>query len=222
MQLILFDCDGTLVDSQCVIHAAMSRAFADVGLAPPTRERALSIIGLSLMEAVARLLPDAGGRTLEAVAEGYRSAAATLRDDVALAEPMFPGARETLSALAHRPDVLLGLATGKSRQGVDRLIAKEGLDGVFTIIETADNSPSKPHPAMIAQAMRAAGVEADHTTMIGDTTFDIEMARAAGVTGIGVAWGYHPVVALERAGADRIVASFAELRRALIPPETLA
>ena len=222
MQLILFDCDGTLVDSQLVIHAAMSAAFDGVGLAAPSRERALSIVGLSLMEAVATLLPDAGGRTVQTVADGYKQAAVALRDDPAFAEPFFPGARETLHALAGRNDVLLGMATGKSRRGVDRLIAKEGLEGVFAVIETADSAPSKPHPAMILQAMAAAGVDKTNTTMIGDTTFDIAMARAAKVTGIGVAWGYHPAAALVQSGAHQIVESFEELNAALALPEVAA
>ena len=222
MHLILFDCDGTLVDSQLVIHAAMSRAFAAAGIAAPSRERALSIVGLSLMEAVATLLPDAGGRTLQTVADGYKQAAAELREDPAFAEPFFPGARETLFALSKRPDVVLGVATGKSRRGVDRLIAKEGLEGVFTVIETADSAPSKPNPGMILQAMAATGVGVARTVMIGDTTFDIGMARAAGVTGIGVAWGYHPVSALVQSGAHHIVESFADLHPALALPEGAA
>jgi phosphoglycolate phosphatase len=219
MQLVIFDCDGTLIDSQNIIHAAMSRAFEAAGIAPPERARALSIVGLSLIEAVSRLLPEVGGRTLTTVAEGYKAAARDLREDAAYAEPFFPGARETLVALAARPDTVLGLATGKSRRGVDRLIAKESLDGVFAVIQTADNAPSKPHPAMIKQAMREAGVGPGRTTMIGDTTFDIDMARSAGVRGIGVAWGYHPVAALERSGAHRIIHSFDELPDAIGLPE---
>jgi phosphoglycolate phosphatase len=156
------------------------------------------------------------------VAAGYRESAAALREDPAFGEPFFTGAREILTVLAARPDVLLGLATGKSRRSVDRLIAREGIEGVFAVVETADSAPSKPHPAMLEQAMRQAGVGAAATTMVGDTTFDIEMARAAGVTGIGVAWGYHPVASLERAGAHRIVASFAELEATLTLPEVAA
>ncbi len=222
MHLIIFDCDGTLVDSQLVIHTAMAKAFESVGLEAPSRERALSIVGLSLMEAVSTLLPDAGGRTLQAVAEGYKAAAFSLRDDPAFAEPFFPGARDTLHALGCRKDVVLGMATGKSRRGVDRLIAKEGLNGLFTVIETADSAPSKPHPGMILQAMAATGVGETKTIMIGDTTFDIDMARAAKVTGIGVAWGYHPVAALVRSGAHSIVESFEELHAVLALPEVVA
>jgi phosphoglycolate phosphatase len=217
MQLVLFDCDGTLVDSQNIIHAAMSAAFEAAGLEPPCRQRALSIVGLSLMEAVSRLLPEVGGRTLTAVADGYKHHAQALRSDPAFSEPFFPGARETVLWLARRPDVVLGVATGKSRRGVDRLIDESGLEGVFTIIQTADSAPSKPHPAMIEQAMREAGVGPERTTMIGDTTYDIDMARNAGVTGIGVAWGYHPVEALRQSGAHHIIESFGELEPLLQP-----
>ncbi|MEZ5926786.1 MAG: HAD-IA family hydrolase [Hyphomicrobiaceae bacterium] len=215
MQLILFDCDGTLVDSQLVIHTAMSRAFERSAVAPPDRQRALSIVGLSLHEAVRRLLPGGEEGMLQEIANGYKAAASELREDPAFAAPFFPGARETLMTLAGRTDVVLGLATGKSRRGVDRLIATEGLEGVFGVIQTADSAPSKPHPAMILQAMASAGASESQTIMIGDTTFDIDMAREARVTGIGVAWGYHPVDALVQSGADRIVESYADLRSAL-------
>ncbi len=220
MQLILFDCDGTLVDSQALIQAAMTGAFRTLGLAPPERSRTLSVVGLSLPEAMARMLPEASPATHLAAAEAYKTAAIALRDDAAYAEPFFSGARETIVALANKPGVRLGLATGKSRRGVDRLIAHAGLEGVFTAIETADSAPSKPHPGMILQAMLTAGVEAAATTMIGDTTFDLDMARSAGVRGIGVAWGYHPVSALRASGAHHIVQTFAELDDLLGPRTT--
>jgi phosphoglycolate phosphatase len=215
MQLILFDCDGTLVDSQALIQAAMTGAFRTLGLAPPERSQTLSVVGLSLPEAMARMLPAAGPATHLRAAEAYKTAAIALRDDAAYAEPFFAGARETVLALAAQPGILLGLATGKSRRGVDRLIAHAGLDGVFAAIETADSAPSKPHPGMILQAMRTVGAQAARTTMIGDTTFDLDMARSAGVRGIGVAWGYHPVVALRASGANHVVHSFAELHSVL-------
>lgn len=211
MQLVIFDCDGTLVDSQALIQAAMTGAFAALGLAPPDRIRTLSVVGLSLPEAMARMLPEASPATHLAAADSYKAAAIALRDDAAYAEPFFSGARETILALADEPGVLLGLATGKSRRGVDRLIAHAGFDGVFAAIETADSAPSKPHPGMILQAMQTAGCNPSMTTMVGDTTFDLDMARNAGVRGIGVAWGYHPVASLQASGADHIVTSFAEL-----------
>lgn len=205
MNLVIFDCDGTLVDSQHLIVAAMTRAFADHKLALPNREDILSIVGLSLPIAVARLLPESDPKTVTAVSDAYRDAFGELRRDPSHNEPMFPGALEVIKALAERSDVLLGVATGKSRRGVAALFERFAIAPHFVTIQTADTHPSKPHPSMILTAMAEAGAEASRTAMIGDTTYDIEMARAAGVSAIGVSWGYHPSVALEAAGAHVIV-----------------
>lgn len=217
--LVIFDCDGTLVDSQHVIVAAMELAFSGEGLAPPPRQAILSIVGLSLPEAIWRLaqvLPDVPDEaaTLR-LTDGYKDAFNILRKDPAHEEPMFPGAHEGVLDLAGRDDVILGIATGKSRRGVDRLLKTRGLEGCFVTIQTADDAPSKPHPAMIEQAMGEAGVRAEETVMIGDTTFDIEMAKNAGVAGLGVSWGYHPPAHLERAGADYIAPDFDALLGAI-------
>jgi phosphoglycolate phosphatase len=211
MKLVIFDCDGTLVDSQHLILTAMERAFARSGLAALPRERVLAVIGLSLPLAVERLLPHTDMRTIAAVTEGYKAAFGELRQDPAHHEPMFPGAREAIEALGRHDDVLLGMATGKSRRGVVALFERFGLDAHFATIQTADTHPSKPHPSMILQAMADVGARPEDTVMVGDSTFDMEMAANAGVHAIGVAWGYHPVGALERAGAHMIVASFDDL-----------
>ncbi len=212
MRLIIFDCDGTLVDSQHIIVAAMTRAFAAHGIDLPMRDKILSIVGLSLPLAVARLLPDGvEPRTVERVSEAYREAFGELRRDPCHQEPMFPGALEAIRELAGRPDVVLGVATGKSRRGVAALFERFEIGGHFVTIQTADTHPSKPHPSMILTAMAEVGGRAEDTVMIGDTTFDIEMARAAGVGAIGVGWGYHPTVALEAAGAHLIVDRCQEL-----------
>jgi phosphoglycolate phosphatase len=205
MKLIIFDCDGTLVDSQHLIVTAMGQAFAAAGLEPLPRSDVLAIVGLSLPVAVARLLPTAAPATVLAVAEAYRDAFHQLRQDPANHEPMFPGALETVTALSARDDVVLGVATGKSRRGVAAILERFGLTSRFITVQTADTHPSKPHPSMILKAMEETGASPADTVMIGDTTFDIEMARAAGVGAIGVGWGYHPVLALERAGAHVIV-----------------
>src|SRR3989304_4980803 len=115
-------------------------------------------------------------------------------------EPLFPGVREALHVLSRRDNVLIGMATGKSRRGVDAVLAREGLRPFFATIQTADTHPSKPHPSMILAAMAEAGSEARGTVMIGDTTYDIEMARQAGVGAIGVGWGGHSGPALGAAG----------------------
>jgi phosphoglycolate phosphatase len=211
MRLIIFDCDGTLVDSQHIIVSAMTRAFARHRLGAPAREAILSIVGLSLPIAVARLMPGAEAEAVEAVSVAYREAFAELRQDPAHNEPMFPGALEAVRELGRRPDVALGVATGKSRRGVATLLERFGIGGHFVTIQTADTHPSKPHPSMILTAIAETGAEPHRTVMIGDTTYDVEMARAAGVGAIGVAWGYHAPIALEAAGAHVIVARCEDL-----------
>ncbi|MEO0672191.1 MAG: HAD-IA family hydrolase [Pseudomonadota bacterium] len=209
--LVIFDCDGTLVDSQNIIVTAMTCAFESAGRTPPTRGETLSIVGLSLPVAMSMLAPDADDNGVERLAEDYRQAFGALRSEPSLHEPMFDGMADALRALHARPDVVIGMATGKSRRGVDRIVEKHDLGGMFSTIQTADGHPSKPHPSMIEQAMRDADAEPQRTVMIGDTTFDVEMAVGAGVTPIGVAWGYHDVAELRSAGADLVAESPAEL-----------
>lgn len=209
--LVIFDCDGTLVDSQNIIVTAMTRAFQSAGRTPPTRGETLSIVGLSLPVAMSMLAPDADDNGVERLVEDYRKAFGALRSEPSLHEPMFDGMADALRALHARPDVVIGMATGKSRRGVDRIVEKHDLGGMFSTIQTADGHPSKPHPSMIEQAMRDADAEPQRTVMIGDTTFDVEMAVAAGVTPIGVAWGYHDVAELRSGGADLVAETPAEL-----------
>jgi len=211
MKLVIFDCDGTLVDSQYIIVTAMQRAFAAAGLALLPRERVLAVVGLSLPLAAERLLPNADMRTIAAVMAGYKAAFGVLRRDPAHHEPLFPGARQAIEALCRHDDVLLGLATGKSQHGVIALLGRFGLDSRFATIQTADAHPSKPHPSMVLGAMAHVGADPEDTVMIGDTTFDMEMAVNAGVEAIGVAWGYHRTAALERAGAHMIVERYDDL-----------
>jgi len=215
MYLVLFDCDGTLVDSQAMIVAAMEHAFHDVGLAPPARAVTLSIVGLSLPVAMAALtagLPDA---PVAALVDAYRGAFHRLRTEPVDREPAYPGALAAIEALAARDDVLLGVATGKSRRGLDAVLARLGIADRFVTLQTADDAPSKPDPTMVRQALAEAGVPAGRTVVVGDTTFDMDMARAAGAFAIGVAWGYHPTDRLLAAGAHRLVADFAELPAAV-------
>lgn len=204
MHLVLFDCDGTLVDSQHIIVEAMTRAFTANGLAPLPAKQVLSIVGLSLPLAVERLLPDSEPDVIGRVTQGYRDAFGVLRRDPAHHEPLYPGILEVIHELSARPDVVLGVATGKSIRGVVALFERMQLGQHFVTIQTADTNPSKPHPAMIQTAIVEAGVEAERTVMIGDTTYDMEMACLAGVGALGVSWGYHPAYALEAAGAHSI------------------
>jgi phosphoglycolate phosphatase len=223
VKLVLFDVDGTLVDSQNIIVAAQRAAFQAHGLEPPSRERSLSIVGITLVQAMATL---AGPKApAESIAETYKQVFNELRKDPAYAEPLFPGAAEVLERLAAREDVRLGICTGKSRRGVAHLIDTHGWERFFTVIKTADDAPSKPDPGMILQAMEETGASPSETCMIGDTTFDMQMARAAGATPIGVSWGYHPVAAVREAGAALIVDSYPELGRVLerlISPSKMA
>lgn len=217
--LLILDVDGTLVDSQNLIVAAQREAFAACGLAAPTRERSLSIVGLSLAEAFTALVGSAG--PIDALAEAYKLAFGKLRADPACVEPLFPGVAETVARLAARDDVTLGIATGKSRRGVAHILDRHGWRSAFATIQTADDAPSKPDPGMLLRAMAETGIGPERALMVGDTTFDMAMAGAAGVRAIGVSWGYHPVAALSEAGAERIVDAFGEIER-LLPARAAA
>jgi len=210
-QLIVFDYDGTLVDSQHLITRAMAEAFAGHGLVPPPVEAVRRVVGLTLERAVANLLPDPEDTATAArVAERYRQAFFALRSAPDCYEPLFPGVREALSLLG-QGEVRLGIATGKARRGLMASLERHGLESHFVTLQTADTAPSKPHPEMLNRAMSDAGTGQEETVLIGDTTYDMEMAGNAGISGIGVAWGYHDPEELRRCGAAAIVQSFAEL-----------
>lgn len=214
LRLVLFDCDGTLVDSQHMIVAAMRDAHAAEGLLPPPREDILSIVGLSLPEAFTVLSRGRADYPVSVMVEAYRNAFMRLRD-AEPPEPMFPLARDTLAALRAEPDVLMGMVTGKARRGVARVLAAHSMEGWFTTIQTADDAPSKPHPGMVLQAMAETGLPAHRTVVVGDTTYDMEMAKAAGAFALAVSWGYHPQEDLLAAGADLLVHGFAEVPAAI-------
>lgn len=215
MKLVIFDCDGTLVDSQHMILAAMGEAYAAHGLAMPARERALSIIGLSLTEAFTVLGKDEIRFPVASLAEHYKLAFHALRDSGQHMEPLYPGAVEAVAALARRGDVVLGIATGKSQRGVRLVLTHHGLIDHFITIKTADDAPSKPDPGMVTAAMRETGIAAADTVVVGDTAYDMAMARAAGATAIGVSWGYHARDSLIEAGASTVIDDFAALVPAL-------
>ena len=215
-RLVVFDCDGTLVDSQAVIVACMREAFEREGLRPPLPEAVRNIVGLSLTEAVLRLLPEPDLATAGRLAEGYRAAFLERRGRPDYDEPLFPGAREVLDALAAR-GMLLGVATGKAMRGLRLVLRHHGLEGHFATLQTADLHPSKPHSAMLEAAMRETGAAPGETLLVGDTTYDVLMAKAAGAVPVGVAWGNHPAAELRAAGAAHMLGSFDQLLD-LLPP----
>jgi phosphoglycolate phosphatase len=210
IRLIVFDCDGTLVDSQHVIVAAAERAFRAHGLEPPSVAAVHAAIGLSLELAIAAWRPETEVAERTLLADAYRTAWRALRDRDGVREPLFPGALATLMELDRRAH-LLGIATGKSRPGLSSVLEHHGITSLFASLQTADRHPSKPHPSMLEAAMAETGSTPEETLMVGDTSYDMAMARAAGVGAIGVAWGYHPVDNLLAAGATTILERFEDL-----------
>ncbi len=212
VHLVLFDCDGTLVDSQHVIHAAMAAAFTGQGLDAPPREVVRTVVGLQLDTAIARLVPELDAASVGLLAQGYKTAFAAMREepDAVSREPLYDGMADLVARLAG-DGVLLGVATGKSMRGLRNTLAMHGLERHFVTLQTPDNAPGKPHPGMVLQAMAETGAAPQATVVIGDTSFDMEMARNAGVTALGVAWGYHPPEDLMAAGAGAVAGDVAAL-----------
>ncbi|NIJ08310.1 phosphoglycolate phosphatase [Sphingomonas vulcanisoli] len=202
-RLAVFDCDGTLVDSGASICAAMAQGFAACGLPAPTTLATRSIIGLSLPQAIARLLPEGEPATHALLIEAYKASFFAARQQGELHEPLYEGIADAIAELEAR-GWLLGVATGKSDRGLNAILEAHGLHPRFVTLQTADRHPSKPHPSMLHQAMADAGAAPETTAMIGDTSYDMEMAKAAGAAAIGVAWGYHSADLLREAGADAV------------------
>jgi len=210
IKLCVFDCDGTLIDSQHSIVACMASAFAAQGLAEPTAAAVRHVVGLALTPAVARLLPDADELTHERVAQSYRDAFTVMRRSGDVCEPLYPGVLEALEAI-EGTGWLLGVATGKSHRGLIATLTGHGLHERFVTLQTADVAASKPNPDMMLRAMDEAGAEPSATVMVGDTTYDMEMARNAGASAIGVSWGYHDEKHLWDTGAHAVISDFADL-----------
>jgi phosphoglycolate phosphatase len=209
-RLCIFDCDGTLVDSQYEIIAAMQRAFAVTGLIEPTVDAIRHIVGLSLTDAVQALLPNGEQGLGRRVAAAYLQELAEVRRTDGPSEPLFPGARDALDRI-EESGWTLAIATGKSRPALLTTLAAHGLAERFVTLQTADVAAGKPAPDMVLRAMAETGAGLADTVMVGDTVYDVVMARRAGAAAIGVAWGYHPAEALTRAGATGVARSFAEL-----------
>ena len=214
IRLAVFDCDGTLVDSQHSIVAAMRAACAAHSLDEPPAEQVRRVVGLQLLEAIRVLLPACAEDMLNRVHASYIAAYQDLRAQGLVRDPLYPGAKATIERL-EQSGWVLGVATGKSHRGLVATLERHAMTSRFVTLQTADRAAGKPHPEMLHKAMAEAGADPSATVMIGDTTFDMEMARAARTGAVGVAWGYHAAAELRAAGADRIVADFAELPAAL-------
>lgn len=209
-KLAIFDCDGTLVDGQASICEAMEAAFGDAGLPLPRRHEIRRVVGLSLPHGLRRLAPEANEEQQASVVERYKHHFFTARNEGRLSEPLFAGMRELLLRL-HGEGWLLGVATGKSTRGLAACLAMHGIADVFVTLQTCDDHPSKPDPAMLRAALDQAKVDAADAVMIGDTVFDIDMARSAGMRAVGVSWGYHEIQELLDAGAAGVADTVEEL-----------
>lgn len=213
--LAIFDVDGTLVDSQNHIVAAMDHAHDSAGFPRLPRPAVLEIVGLSIPEAFRHLHPDMDDTGREALVAGYKAGFGAVRARFGEASaPLYPGVDAGLARL-DQAGFLLGAATGKSRRGLISTFDAHDLHRRFVTTQTADDHPSKPHPAMVLTALSEAGADAASAAMIGDTEYDMAMGRAAGVTVIGVTWGYHGIDRLRQAGAQHLVDSFDELEALL-------
>lgn len=214
VRLAVFDCDGTLVDGQAGVCAAMDAAFVSCALPSPDRHVVRRVVGLSLPQAIRLLLPEADDDLRGSIDAAYRSAFRAAREAGQLVEPLYAGIAGLIADLA-ADGWVLGVATGKSDRGLSHCLATHGLTAAFATLQTADRHPSKPHPAMLEAAMAAVLAEPTETVMIGDTAYDMEMARSAGARAIGVDWGYHTSEELRAAGAEAVARDARHLRELL-------
>lgn len=216
LKLVIWDMDGTLVDSREVIQTAMERAFEHHDLAPPAYEQTRKTVGLGLGEACGQLVPESFDLAkLPALVETYKQVFVQRRNEDAFVEPLYDGA---IAALEARRDAgwLQAIATGRARRGIDAICEMHpGLADFFDSTWSADDGPGKPHPFMVDAAMDALGARADQSVMVGDATFDILMGRAANVHTLGVSWGFGRADELEGAGAHSIHHKFDSLNAEL-------
>lgn len=209
-KLVVFDCDGTLVDSQAAICRSMEAAFAAASLPPPDRNAVRRIVGLSLPQALLELAPEAPEEKRRHALEAYKASFRAARSKGTLEQPLYPGIAVLLRRL-HGAGRALGVATGMSDRGLVACLVRHRVRELFTTLQTADRHPSKPHPAMLEAALFEANAGAGEAVLVGDTVYDIAMAQAAGVRAIGVAWGYHDPAELLAAGAAGVAESAGQL-----------
>lgn len=213
-RLAVFDCDGTLVDSQHSIISSMFSAFDARAHPRPKAEAVRQVVGLPLREAMVGLLPEAGPDDHDGLVTSYKEAFTDLRNKGEVHDPLYPGALEILKVL-EAAGWVLGVATGKGRRGLLMTLETHRLTDRFQTLQTADGGPGKPYPDMLLNAMRETGANPAATVMIGDTTFDMEMAKRAGTMAVGVSWGYHAVEHLYAAGAHAVIDEFRDLPEAI-------
>lgn len=203
-RLIVFDCDGTLIDSQHNIIAAVEQVFRSIDLVPPEPALIRRQVGLSPEAAIAGMLPTADAALRRQVGEAFHRLRPQLQAERRPLEPLYPGISELIAELQHT-ELFLGIATGKGRQGLDEVLRQHDLSGAFHTLQTGDRCRGKPDPEMLERALAETGLTAGDAVMIGDTSFDMAMALAAGVTAIGVSWGYHAALDLQQAGAHAVI-----------------
>ena len=213
-KLVVWDVDGTLVDSRQTIFDSMQRAFAEAGLPSLSYEAVRQVVGLGLREGIEALLPNAGPDQLDRATDAYRAAFGAKVNQPGYVEPLYDGAAETLDRL-RAAGWKIAMATGKSRRGVETIIRMHGWADLFESTHCADDGPGKPHPAMVLEAMKALNVGPERTIVVGDTAHDMRMAKAAGAYAQGVSWGFHTADEVLEGGADHIAHDFAELNRQL-------
>lgn len=210
LRLAVFDCDGTLVDSQHTIVSAMQAACGDAGLPSPSPEAVKRLVGLPLLDSIRILLPECAEAEIVRVRTAYAEAFHSMRTAGHELDPLYPGALDAIDAI-ERAGWLLGIATGKSHRGLVATLERHALVGRFATVQTADRAAGKPDPEMVLNAMAETGANPAWTVVIGDTTYDMQMARGAGARAVGVAWGYHEADELRAAGAHTVVGAFSEL-----------
>ena len=205
MRLIIFDADGTMINSQAIILEAFSRVFTEFGYAVPERQTVLSLIGITLNQLFSRLLDRPIDDEIERMCESYKKRSTQLQKLPHLHSPLYAGITQVFETLSSQPETLLAIATGKTTRGLISMIDTHGFRDKLVAWRTADDCPSKPHPAMILECCEETGCIPSRTVMVGDSSYDMEMANQAGAKALGVSWGYQQVASLENAGAGAIV-----------------
>lgn len=209
-KLVVWDVDGTLVDSRQTIFESVKASYAALSLPEPSYDDVRQVVGLGLRDGIEHLQPQLSAADVERMADAYKAAFGAKVSRPDYIEPLYEGAAQTLDRL-RAGGWKVAMATGKSRRGVETIIRMHGWADLFDSTHCADDGPGKPHPAMVLEAMKALGVGPERTIMVGDTAHDMRMAKAAGAYAQGVSWGFHTTEEVQKGGADHIAHDFAEL-----------